>query len=69
MRLISSIDQLEAIYHINIIKNAIADKIDKDKAHDKKLIEALESCAHLTVIVGGEKELKRFATGIGDFKD
>lgn len=67
MRLISSIDQLEAIYHINIIKNAIADKIDR--AHDKKLIEALESCAHLTVIVGGEKELKRFAIEIGDFKD
>lgn len=67
MRLISSIDQLEAIYHINIIKNAILDKIDR--AHDKKLIEALESCAHLTVIVGGEKELKRFETGIGDFKD
>lgn len=63
MRLISSKDQLEAIYHINIIKNAII------KAHDIKLIEALKSCEYLTVIVGGEKELKRFVTGIGDFKD
>lgn len=63
MRLISSKDQLEAIYHINILKIAIIE------AHDIKLIEALKSCEYLTVIVGGEKELKRFVTGIGDFKD
>lgn len=63
MKIISSTNQLEAIYHIKRIENAIKSK------KDKELIEALESCCRLIFIVGGLKEIERRMSEIGDFKD
>lgn len=67
MKIISSTNQLEAIYHINRIENAIKSKIDKEL--DQELIKVLESCGHLIFIVGGLKEIERRMSEIGDFKD